>query len=100
MAAVHADHPVAASVALHDRDRARLDREEVVVRLALAEEDLAGLDGSNLADCAQPLALPLGQARERAVAIDGLGSARPQRFSDHHRPAAHEFTMTNISSST
>jgi len=63
------------AVALDDRDRARLDREEVVAVVALAEQDLARLDGTSAADRAQARTLLLGQPRE--APLRSIGSAIP-----------------------
>jgi hypothetical protein len=70
--AVNGDHPVLVHVALDDRDRSRLDDEEVVLVVAGPEQDLSDVDLPHRPDRTKPCALLLGQARERAVAVARL----------------------------
>jgi len=100
VAAVHGDHPVLKAVALDDGNRARLDHEEVVAGVALAEEDLAGLDCAGLTDRAQARALLGVQPWEGTVAIGRLGHTGPERLAGHERRTSHEVVTTNIASST
>ena len=79
-APVDRDDPVLVAVALDDRDRARLDQEEVVAGVALAEQDLAGLDLPHGSDRAQPRPLLLVEPRKRAVAVDRLLEAGAERL--------------------
>jgi len=62
--AVYRDHAVLASVVLDDRDHAGFDHEEVVVPVALAEEQLARLDRAHLPDPPQQRPLLLVQPRD------------------------------------
>ena len=77
---MHRDHTVLPPVALDDGDHAGLDDEEVIARVALAEEDLTGLDGAGLPNRADALELAVGEAREGAAAIGRLGQARAERL--------------------
>jgi hypothetical protein len=91
--ALDGDDSVLVAIALHDQDHARLDQEEVVTGVALAEQDLARLDGPRPANRAQPEQHLVVEARERAVTIDRLPEASPERL--RHQA----FWTTNIASS-
>jgi hypothetical protein len=57
---------------LDDRYGARLDQEEVIAVVALAEQDVVGFDGAQLAENWQPLALLGVETWERAITIRHL----------------------------
>ena len=84
--AVDRDDAVLVAVALHDRDRARLDQEEVVAGVALAEQDLTGRDVPHRSDRAQPRPLLVAESGKRAVTVDRLLEAGAERRV-HHRVA-------------
>ena len=70
---VHADRALATAVmALDDRDLARQDHEEVVAGVTLAEEHVAALDATALADRLERRELAVVEPRERAGAVLGL----------------------------
>jgi hypothetical protein len=80
---VDGDHAVLRSVALDDHDSARLDHEEVVARVPLAEEDLAGVDHAEPARRAQARALIGIQPWKGAVPVGRLLKPRPRRRLAH-----------------
>ena len=70
--AVHADHPVLAAVAVHDRHGAGLDHGEVVALVAVGESHLARLHGAHRAHSAQPRPLLVVEPREGAAPVGRL----------------------------
>src|SRR5207253_2669662 len=65
--AVHADHPLLDAEVLDRSDEALEHDEEVVGRIALAEEDLVGMRPSPLAVACEQLDLHVAQAGERTA---------------------------------
>ena len=90
---VDGDHAVLGAVALDDRHDARLDHEEVIAGVAVAEEHLPGLDLAHLPERAQPRALLLTQPGEGPVTVLGLLHADAEGF------AHAESSSTNATSS-
>ena len=88
---MHRHDVVLAPEALDDRDRPRLDHEEVVAGVSGPEQDLPRRDGTDRAHLAEPRPLLVVQPRERAVAVGRLLDAEPERLG--HR-------ITNATSST
>jgi hypothetical protein len=70
------EHVAVGLVAVDNRDLPVEDDEKVVVRIALAEEDLAGAGGPPLAETGQRLDLPVAEPRERPVGVRGLIEVR------------------------
>jgi hypothetical protein len=76
MAPVDGDNPVFLAIALDDRDRPRLDDEEVARGIPGGEQRLAPLDPAKASQLAQPRELILVEPREGAIALRGLGEPR------------------------
>src|SRR6185295_18232627 len=79
--AMDRDDPVLVAVTLDDRDRARLDDEEVAALVSLGEEHVTRLDLPDCAEIAEPAELLFVEAGKGAVALRGLGFAYPYGLS-------------------
>jgi hypothetical protein len=64
--------PVFVAESLNDRNRSRLDDEEVAAHLARGKQNLAGLDLANATQLAQSRQLVVIESGECAVAVDAL----------------------------
>ena len=76
------------AVTLDDRDRARLDDEEVAALVSLGEEDVPRFDLPDAAELAEPAELLIFEAGKGAVPLRGLGLAYPYGLSCRVRHAS------------
>jgi hypothetical protein len=75
MVTVDRHHAVLVAVPRDDRDRARLDYEEVIVRVSFTKEHLPGRDRTHCPGRTQLLAVLVAEPREGAVLVGPLFDA-------------------------